>query len=150
MYETEHHQPEHTPVVNAEGRLPTRLRTSRHQYDAGPEEHRENRNELVVGERVTHEPNPEVHAFHEVGKRWVQKLQRRHRKRLDVDEENSEKGEASQNVEGKNTLGIADRTESGFHGLASEWIMSQAAKSRRRIPDGPARAQYFEIYAGEA
>ena len=99
-------QPRHPAVVRPPGAA--RPGPARHQDDAGAEEHREDRHELLVGEHPAGQPDPEVRPFEVAVGGRVEVSRLGHRERLDVHDEDAEQGEAPQDVDRVDARALRD------------------------------------------
>ena len=148
--ESDDEQPPHAAIVHPPG-VAARLGEVRHQDEARPEEHGEDRHELLVGEHPAHHPDVEVRAFEVPVGRGVEVRRPWHCELLDVHHQDAEHREAAKDVERVDAPGLGDGSrirmgDGAGHGVGrhawgrmEESVPSESDARRRSSGARPAR-----------
>jgi hypothetical protein len=125
--QTEHQQREHAAVVNR-GRVDAALGGSRrHQHNAGAEQPREDRHELLVEEQVAESPHAEIGQAAIAERRRVEVGGHRHREHLDVHDQDAQQRDAAKQIDGLVTLVEGDGRRGLGHGRGAAIVMRRRA-----------------------
>ncbi len=147
MHDADPAQQRHAPVVEAPD-VGRPLPAGREQQETGPELHREDREELAVGQDRGREPDPPVRPAEVAAHGGVEPGGHHHRERLDVDRQDAEDADAAEGVERGDARGVLRHRGGPLRGAGDDHGLGPAP--RRRVREGVLDAREREPAADQA